>query len=188
FWMVGVEAFMPGGDPLTVRRVAGLLIGFAGIVILVWPELHVGGARGFMTGVIAAQVACLGWAVGSTYARRHGRDENVLATAAFEMLFGGGVMLFVALARHEQTALTFTGRTAAALAYLTFVGAVGGFSAYAYALKHLPVATVSLYAYVNPVIAVVLGTLILREPFDARMAIAAAVVFAGVILVRAKRT
>src|SRR5206468_12873545 len=111
---------------------------------------------GFITGVIAAQIACLGWAIGSTYARRHGRDENVLATAAFEMLFGGLVMLGVGLARHEQAALTFTPRTAAALVYLTCVGAVAGFSAYAYALKHLPLATVSLYAYVNPVIAVVL--------------------------------
>jgi drug/metabolite transporter (DMT)-like permease len=150
----------------------------------VWPELHVGGARGFFTGVIAAQIACLGWAIGSTYARRHGREENVLATAAFEMLFGGLVMLGVGLARHEQAALAFTPRTAAALAYLTFVGAVGGFSAYAYALKHLPLATVSLYAYVNPVIAVVLGTLILSEPLNARLGVAAGIVLAGMALVR----
>jgi len=184
FWMVGLEAFMPGGDPLTVRRVAGLLIGFAGIVMLVWPELRVGGARGFMTGVVAAQIACIGWAIGSTYARRHGRDENVLATAAFEMLFGGIVMLGVALVRHEPAALTFTTRTAAALAYLTFAGAVAGFSAYAYALKHLPLATVSLYAYVNPVIAVVLGTLILSEPLNARLGVAAGIVLAGMALVR----
>src|SRR2546428_9576947 len=184
FWMVGIEALMPDGDRLTGRRLAGLLIGFTGIVVLVWPEIRVGGASGFITGVIAAQVACIGWAIGSTYARRHGRDENVLATAAFEMLFGGAVMLFVALARHEQTALTFTGRTAAALAYLTFVGAVGGFSAYAYALKHLPVATVSLYAYVNPVIAVILGTLILSEPLNARLGVAAGIVLAGMALVR----
>jgi drug/metabolite transporter (DMT)-like permease len=184
FWMVGIEALRPDGDSLTLRRVAGLIIGFAGIVILVWPELHVAGARGFITGVVAAQIACLGWAIGSTYARRHGRDENVLATAAFEMLFGGLVMLGVGLARHEQAALTFTPRTAAALAYLTFVGAIAGFSAYAYALKHLPLATVSLYAYVNPVIAVVLGTLILSEPLNARLGVAAGIVLAGMALVR----
>jgi drug/metabolite transporter (DMT)-like permease len=184
FWMVGIEALRPDGDSLTLRRVAGLIIGFAGIVILVWPELHVAGARGFITGVIAAQIACLGWAIGSTYARRHGRDENVLATAAFEMLFGGLLMLGVGLARHEQAALTFTPRTAAALAYLTFVGAIAGFSAYAYALKHLPLATVSLYAYVNPVIAVVLGTLILSEPLNARLGVAAGIVLAGMALVR----
>ena len=65
-----------------------------------------------------------------------------------------------------------------------FVGAIAGFSAYAYALKHLPVATVSLYAYVNPIIAVALGTVVLSEPFSARMVLAAIVVFAGIALVR----
>jgi drug/metabolite transporter (DMT)-like permease len=161
-----------------------LLVGFGGIVLLVWPEIHVEGGRQFLGGVVAAQLACVGWAVGSTYARRHGREENVLATAAFEMLFGGLLLLALAVVRHEWAALTFTPRTASALAYLTFVGAIAGFSAYAYALKHLPVATVSLYAYINPVIAVVLGTLVLREPFSARMALAAGVVLAGMALVR----
>lgn len=64
------------------------------------------------------------------------------------------------------------------------VGSVIGFSAYAYALKHLPVATVSLYAYVNPLIAVVLGVIVLKEPFNARMIAAAAVVLGGMTLVR----
>ena len=67
---------------------------------------------------------------------------------------------------------------------LIVVGAIGGFSAYAYALKHLPVATVSLYAYVNPIIAVVLGSLVLQEPFTPRIAIAAAVVLLGSALVK----
>ena len=189
FWMVGIDALLPGGEPLTLRRVLGLIVGFGGIVMLVWPELRVGeGGRGFLGGVIAAQIACVGWAIGSSYARRrgrgHARDENVLATAAFEMLFGGLVLLAAGLAMHEAGKLVFNPRTAGALTYLIFVGAIGGFSAYAYALKHLPVATVSLYAYVNPIIAVILGTLILREPFDARMGIAAAVVLVGMALVR----
>ena len=102
------------------------------------------------------------------------------------MLFGGIVLLCAALALGETSRLTFSPRSAGALVYLIFVGAIAGFSAYAYALKHLRVATVSLYAYVNPVIAVVLGTLILREPFSARMAAAAAIVLAGSALVRAE--
>jgi drug/metabolite transporter (DMT)-like permease len=110
----------------------------------------------------------------------------VLATAAFEMLFGGIALLIVSLALHETARLTFTPRTMGALLYLIFVGAIGGFSAYAYALKHLPVATVSLYAYVNPIIAVVLGALVLNESLDARMVFAAIVVFTGIALVRTK--
>jgi len=189
FWMVGFDAFMPDGDAITARRVIGLVVGFAGIVMLVWPELRFDGSgAGFLGGVVSAQVACAGWAVGSSYARKRGRghasEENVLATAAFEMLFGGFALLIASLALHETARLTFTPRTAGALAYLIFVGAIGGFSAYAYALKHLPVASVSLYAYINPIIAVVLGTLVLSEPFDIRMLLAAAVVFVGIVLVR----
>src|SRR5262249_42617084 len=188
FWMIGLEALTHDGDPIPLRHVAGLVIGFAGIVLLVWPELHFGEGAGFVRGVVATQIACVGWALGSAYARRRGRTdakhENVLATAAFEMLLGGIVLLVVGLAIGEWPRLAFNPRTTAALAYLTFVGAVGGFTAYAYALRHLPVAVVSIYAYVNPVIAVVLGTLILKEPFSARMGIAAAVVLTGIVLVR----
>jgi drug/metabolite transporter (DMT)-like permease len=185
FWMVGIESLRHDGEPLTVRRVIGLFVGLAGIVVLVWPEIQLGaGGRQFLAGLVSTQLACCGWAVGSTYARRHHRDENVLATAAFEMLFGGLMLAAAGLFRHEWTMLAFNTRTTSALAYLTFVGAIGGFSAYAYALKHLPVATVSLYAYVNPVIAVILGTLVLKEPFSPRMALAAGVVLAGMALMR----
>jgi drug/metabolite transporter (DMT)-like permease len=191
FWMVGIDAFMPEGQRFTLRRTLGLVVGFCGIVMLVWPEIRVeGGGRAFLGGVVSAQIACIGWAVGSSYARKrgrgHAREENVLATAAFEMLFGGIVLLAAALVLREPSRLSFTGRTASALLYLIFFGAIGGFSAYAYALKHLPIATVSLYAYVNPIIAVILGTLILREPFNVRMLLAAAVVFVGIALVGAK--
>jgi len=192
FWMVGIDAFMPGGEPLTVRRLVGLAVGFSGIVMLVWPEIHVGDSgRAFLGGVISTQIACAGWAVGSSYARRRGRghasEENVLATAAFEMLFGGIVLLVVSLALGEAGRVTFAPRSTGALIYLTFVGAIAGFSAYAYALKHLPVATVSLYAYVNPIIAVMLGTLVLQEAFSPRIALAALVVLAGSWLVKSSK-
>jgi drug/metabolite transporter (DMT)-like permease len=189
FWMVGIDALTAHGEPITGRRAAGLIIGFCGIVLLVWPEIHVSDSgRAFLGGVIAAQLACFGWALGSTYSRRRGhtaaRDESVLVTAAFEMLFGGLFLMTIGTMRGEAAWLTFNARTAAALVYLIVFGAIGGFTAYAYALKHLPIATVSLYAYVNPVIAVALGTLILQEAFNARLGIAAAVVLVGMALVR----
>ena len=129
FWMVGIDAMMSGGERLTLRRSLGLIVGFCGIVMLVWPEIRVGeGGRAFLGGVIAAQIACIGWAIGSSYARHRGRghakDENVLVTAAFEMLFGGIVLLMVSLAMSETSTLTFTPRSAGALIYLTFVGAI----------------------------------------------------------------
>jgi drug/metabolite transporter (DMT)-like permease len=187
FWMIGADAVRRDGDPLVPRRIVGLAIGFGGIVLLVWPELHMGAAgRPFLGGVIAAQIACIGWAIGSSYARRRGVGENVLAAAAFEMLFGGLLLLAVGLLRGEWGMLSFSARSGGALAYLIVFGAVVGFSAYVYALKHLPVAFVSLYAYINPLIAMVLGTVVLGEPLGPRTLIAAAVVLIGMWLVRDK--
>jgi drug/metabolite transporter (DMT)-like permease len=186
FWMVGVERVAGRAAPLTPVRLAGLVIGFAGIVLLVWPEIRFGQGSAFLLGVAATQLACLGWALGSIYSRRRGATENVLAAAAYQMLFGGLVMLVAGLVRGEWPDLTFTARTTTAILYLLVFGSVAGFSAYAYALKHLPVATVSLYAYVNPVIAMALGTLVLGEPLSPRLAFAGAIVLVGMAMVRGR--
>ena len=190
FWMAGIEAVLPGGERLTARGVIGLAIGFVGILMLVWPELTAGGELGrqFAVGVIALQLACIGWALGSSYSRRHAREENTLAAAALQMILGGVMMAVAGVARGEWAQLTFTWRTFTAELYLIVFGSLVGYSAYVYALKHLPISTVSLYAYINPVIAVVLGTLLLGEPFGWRVVVGALVVFVGVAVVRLKGT
>jgi drug/metabolite transporter (DMT)-like permease len=189
FWMTGIEAGL-GGERLTVQGVVGLVLGFGGIVLLVWPELTAGGdgGRQFAIGVVSLQIACLGWALGSSYSKRHAREENALGASALQMIFGGLILLAAALVRGEFAVLTFTWRTLVAEVYLIVFGSLIGYSAYVYALKHLPVSTVSLYAYVNPVIAVILGTLLLGEPFGWRVVAASAIVFAGIAVVRFKGT
>jgi drug/metabolite transporter (DMT)-like permease len=184
FWMVGLEALMPDGERLTLRRVAGLLVGFVGIVYLLGPEIRLGGDVGFFSGVLAAQIACAGWAVGSVYARRRGRDEHLMAGAAFQMVFGGLFMFGAGIVKREWDVLAFNPRTTAAFLYLIFVGSIAGFSSYLYALRHLPVSTVSLYTYVNPVIAVVLGTWLFREPLTWRLGVAGTVILAGMAMVQ----
>jgi drug/metabolite transporter (DMT)-like permease len=198
FWMAAVEACLPDGERLRPSVLAGLIVGFGGIVALVWPDLTGGtrDGRGFLAGIVALQIASIGWSIGSSYSKRHGRAsdhdasgsfDDVLASASFQMLAGGLIMIAAGTLRGEWSALSFTPRTIAAMAYLATVGAIGGFVAYTYALRHLPVSFVSLYAYINPVIAVALGVLVLHEPFTSRMAVAAALVFAGVAIVRWER-
>jgi drug/metabolite transporter (DMT)-like permease len=186
FWMTGVDAMLPGGERLSRRGLTGLLIGFAGILLLVWPDLTAPGEVGhrFAMGVGALQVACIGWALGSLYSRRLAREENAFGAAALQMIFGGLCMLAAATVRGEWADLTFTWRTGVAELYLAILGSLVGYTAYVYALKHLPVSTVSLYAYVNPVIAVVLGTLFVGEPFGIRVVVASVAVFVGVAVVR----
>ena len=186
FWMAAVEAFLPDGERLRPNAIVGLLIGFSGIVVLVWPDLTMSSSnsRYFILGIVAIQIAGLGWSLGSAYSRRHARTDNVLGTTAYQMLAGGLMMTAVGTMRGEWAVLHFTARSATALAYLATVGAIGGFVAYTYALRHLPVTFVSLYAYINPVIAVTLGVVLLGEPFDSRMMAAALLVLAGVAIVR----
>lgn len=185
FWMAGIESMLRDGERLTRAGTVGLLIGFSGIVILVWPDLTTGGGdTRFIAGVIALQIACAGWALGSSYSRRRGRTDSILGATALQMLAGGLIMVAAGTVRGEWGELFFTTRTTAALLYLSTLGSIGGFVAYTYALRHLPISFVSLYAYINPIIAVALGILFLGEPFDARMATAAALVFAGVAVVR----
>ena len=188
FWMIGVEAFTRDGDPLSMRLVLGLLIGFCGILLLVWPDIASGSAAGhqYLMGIIALQVACVGWAIGSSLSRRHARKENVLSAAAMQMIFGGIFMLAFATAHGEWSRLTFNTRTAMAEVYLTVVGSIVGYTAYTYALRYLPTATVSLYAYANPVIAMVLGALLASEPFGPRVIIASLMVLTGSALVQSR--
>lgn len=101
-----------------------------------------------------------------------------------QMVFAGLALLIVGSAIGEWSVMAFNRRTALALVYLVVVGSIVGYSAYAYALKHLPVSTVSLYAYANPVIAVVLGALMLGEPMDSRILAAAGVILVGCAMVR----
>ena len=185
FWMVSVDAMVSGGKQLYLRQWIGLLIGFAGIVMLVWPDITAGGASGgnFAIGVIAVQIACAGWAVGSSYTRRHVMPRDVLGSAALQMFFGGIFMTAAGTLFGEWGRLAFTGRTTTAFFYLVVVGAVIAFAAYSYALRHMDIAIVSLYTYINPVIAVALGTMLLDEPFGLRMLIAAAVIVLGVAIV-----
>ena len=188
FWMAGVESLFRSGERLTGRTLIGLSIGFAGIIVLVWPELSMRTAdsRYFLIGVALLQTASLGWSLGSAYSRRFSRQDDVLGTTALQMLAGGIFLGVLGLVRGEWAHLAFNTRTTMALLYLATVGAIGGFVAYTYALRHLPVTLVSLYAYINPIIAVALGVLLLGEPFNGRIAVAAALVLAGVAVVRAK--
>ena len=189
FWMIGVEALMPNGERIRTRQVLGLLLGFGGIILLTRSSLDGGAPTGrFVLGVIMTQLSCIGWAVGSAYAKRHKRDENLFAATAVQIISGGVILMALATVTGEWSQVAPTARSLAAVLYLVVVGTFVGYICYVYALKHLPVSIVSLYAYFNPVIAVILGSLVLDEPFTSRMAVAIAIIFAAMLIVRTADT
>ena len=188
FFLTGVDALFPDGARPGRTAILGLIVGFAGILVLLWPDLKLHDAAGqhFLGGVLALQVACLGWAIGSAYSKRHRHSaQSILGQSAVQMMAGGLVMLAVGTLAGEWSRVRMDGPGLAAMAYLIVAGSLGGFVSYVYALRHLPVTLVSLYAYVNPLIAVVLGAALLGEPFGVRTVVAMGIVFVGIGLVHA---
>jgi drug/metabolite transporter (DMT)-like permease len=185
FWSALIERLVPNGERFSKQSLAGLAVGFSGIVVLVWPEMTHGGASGrsFIIGVIAIQLACVGWVIGTSFAKRHELGDNPFRSTALQMLFSGVMLLSAATAHGDWAQLSFTPRTLIAMAYLSVAGSLIAYSAYIYAIQHLPLQIVSLYAYINPMIAVALGTLLLNEPISARILVAAVLVFAGTWIV-----
>lgn len=188
FWSALLERLLPNGERFSARSLLGLTIGFSGIVILVWPEMSQGGAggRAFVGGVIAIQLACVGWVAGTSYARRHELGNDPFPSTALQMVFSGIMLLSAATVKGDWAALTFTPRTLGAMAYLSIAGSLVAYSAYIYAIQHLRLSLVSLYAYINPMIAVALGTALLGEPLSSRILLAAGLVLTGTWIVGRK--
>jgi drug/metabolite transporter (DMT)-like permease len=193
FWMVSIEAAF-GGERLTRRAAVGLALGFGGIVWLVWPTLQGsladarGAGLGFVVGVASLQAASAGWAVGSSYSRRHATRGDAFGAAAAQMICGGLVMLVAGSLTGEWQVISLTPPTLAALVYLTVAGSLVGFVCYIYALHHLPTSFVSLYTYVNPIVAVTLGALVLGEKVGWRVPSAIATILAGMAIVSWRRS
>ena len=181
FWMVAGDRLLGGSERLGPRHWIGLVVGFLGIVLLLWPELRAGGqaSRDLLLGVVALQLACLGWSLASSYGKKHTTNVAPIHGAAMQMLAGGVWMTLAGTALGEWHAFSPSARAIWAVLYLAFAGGVAGFGAYIYALAHLPLSFVSLYAYINPVIAVALGAILLGEPFTLRMAFAVVIILAG---------
>jgi drug/metabolite transporter (DMT)-like permease len=185
FWMAIIEAFRTGGERVDFRSGAGMLVGFGGVALLVTP----GGSGAawsipFVIAAIAVQVGSFCWQLGAARGKYHIRNVPLMASAGLQMLFGGVIVTMVGLAIGEGPRFAFTPRTFAALAYLTIFGGVIAYSAYVFALAHMRTTHSSLYAYVNPVVAVFLGWLILDEPLTWLSIVAMVVILGGVALVQ----
>ncbi len=186
-WMVAIEALLPRGDKLNWRKATGILIGFAGVLILLWPDLSGSLDPAYLTGVIVILFAPIFWSAGSIYAKYRKTETPPLMSAAVQMVIAGAVLTTIGLAVGEASRFEFTTRGVSALVYLTIFGSIVGYGSFIYALDKLPATVVSTYAYLNPVVAVVLGWLILDERLDWPMVIATAIILSGVVLVKTNR-
>jgi drug/metabolite transporter (DMT)-like permease len=190
FWLVIVDWLRPGGHKPVPKVLFGLVLGFAGVALLVGPAqlgVHLGGSeRVDLRGVAVLVIACFGWACGSIYSKHGGMPSSALLGVAMQSLTGGIVLLFAGLITGEFHRFHFAAvawRSWVALAYLVVVGSGIGFTSYLYMLQKSTPARVATYALVNPVVALFLGWLVADEVISLRMVVAAVVILTAVILV-----
>ena len=185
-WTVVIASFTRRGHRLNRLNWMGLIAGLAGVVLLVWPSLTIarGPDREFLWGVVLLQLGSISWAAGSVYASGRRVAVDPLLGAGLQMLAGGVAMILTGTLLGEWSHLNPDRRGWGAFLYLLVFGSLVGYVAFVYALQHLPVAKVSLYGYVNPLVAVAVGALILGERFGAREAAATAIVLGAVALAR----
>lgn len=183
-WAAFFEAVMPGGRTALSWRVGvGLALGFLGSALLAGITPHEL-VTADLSGPIALTLASASWALGSVYWKRNPTDTSPYAAAAVQMVVGGGLLVGLGLALGEGPAWQLEGAGLGAMVYLVVFGSIVGYTAYGYALEHASATVVGTYAYVNPVVAVALGWLVLAEPVTPRMLAAMGLILGAVLWIQ----
>jgi drug/metabolite transporter (DMT)-like permease len=184
FWMVGIEAFRSHGEKMTKATITGIAIGFLGILVLIGPSATGAGlGPALIKGFLVLQFGCFCWCFGSILQKSQPTKAHPVVSGAIQQLATGVTVLPFTLVANEHP-VQWHHRGIWAVAYLVVFGSIVGYSAFIYAMEHLPVSVVSTYAYVNPIVAVFLGWLFYREPFGVRELFAMSMVIAGVVIVK----
>jgi len=184
-WFLVLDSLMIGHHRVSGRGLLGLGLGFAGTLVLLWPKLTATGELGRkeLWYSVALIGGALSWAFGSVLSKKWQSGPPTFAATSWQVFFAGLANLVFAFVNRDFAHVTWTARGIGAIAYLVVGGSLIGYTAYIYILGHAPTAKVSTYAYVNPVVAVFLGWLVLHEKIDGYMLAGSGIVIASVILV-----
>ena len=190
-WFLLIEQFvLPSGDRITRTAIAGVVLGAIGVLVLFWPRVTAAGELGWLQ--LGASASLIGssftWAFGSVLARRWRLRVDPLIASGWQMSLAGliNVTAGVLLGQHHRATWEWNG--VGAMLYLVVFGSWVGYSAYVWLLRHVPTSKVATYAYVNPVVAVFLGWIVLGERVDGFLIGGAAVILPAVALVTLSET
>ncbi len=184
-WFLAIESWALRGDRIARSGLLGLALGICGIAVLLWPKLRATNAldRSQLLPALALLGASLSWATGSVISKRWQSRLDPFVASGWEMIFAGAVNIGIGVVTGEAARAHWTAAGIGAIAYLVVFGSWVGFSAYIWLLHHVPIPKVATYAYVNPVVAVFLGWLVLHERVDFYILAGSAIVIASVALV-----
>jgi drug/metabolite transporter (DMT)-like permease len=185
-WFLVLDSLLLGDHHISRRGKIGLVIGIAGVIVLIWPDLRHSNALGHreLWWLLGLQLGSLSWALGSVLSKKwQTAAGNPFSATAWQLVFAGIANLVFALLVEKPASATWTFRGVGAILYLVVFGSWIGYTAYIWLLQHVPISKVSTYAYVNPVVAVFLGWLVLHERIDRYIVMGSAIIVASVVLV-----
>lgn len=190
FIMVFFEYLRDRSQRPTARDLASLVVGFSGVLVLVAPHLRVEGSFMYILACLACLGACTSWAAGSVMSRRVALPRSILMTVSMQMIAGGLLMAALGTGLGEWSRYDLTAgslRSWVAFFYLMVFGSLVGFSAYVYVLHHTKPALASSYAFVNPIVAVILGWALANEALTLSTALATGLIVAAVALLTLRK-
>jgi len=161
----------------------GLMIGLGGIVMIFAEHLTEFSNQDYRIGILMTFLANICWALGSVWAKKKNQTSDPFFNAGLQMLFGGLILIPISLAFDDYSRIQWNNEVIFTLVYMILIGSVAAYACYSYAIKKLPMTIVSLYAYINPIVAVILGWLILSEKLNLRIGIAILITIVGIYIV-----
>jgi drug/metabolite transporter (DMT)-like permease len=188
FWIVGMEYFLPQRPKINLFIIAGLLLGTVGVVLIFVRDLNITLDFNILLGGLSLLGAVIAWSVGSIYWKYKKSDVRPMMGASIQMLIAGILQTVLGLLLGEQSSFHLTQNGVFALGYLIVFGSILGYASYIYSVTKLPLSLVSTYAYINPIIAILLGWYFLDEPLTITVFIASGLILVGVALVKRGNT
>ncbi len=182
-WIVVFGLFGARGHHPGARAVTGLVVGFAGTALLMWPAVAGTAAGTLLVPQLAILLSCIVWSLGTIYMRNHSIDVDLFALIGLQMLLGGVWMTLAGLVRGEAALWHWSMQGALALAYLVIFSCCFAYTAYGWLARHATPAQVGTYSYVNPAIAAVVGYVALGEQLSPVQIVGALVILAGVLMI-----
>ena len=187
FWVILISWLLMNGKRPNLRVILGILVGFAGVSLLIGGgNFDISGGNGKLLGIGLIVVSTIGWAFGSLYGLKAPAPKSTLQASGMQMLAGGFLLLLVSFLNGEWAAFSLAEvslTSVLALGYLIMFGAVLGFTAYSWLMKNVEPSMASTYAYINPLVAVVLGWAIADEELSGQMLLGAGIIVGSVVLI-----
>ena len=182
-WTILINVIVTKDEKPNWLIILGLTTGLSGIVLIFSEHLIEFSNANYQAGIAVTFISNLCWAIGSIYTKKKNQNANPFMGAGLQMTFGAIALIPLTLMFDDYSTIQWSNEVVYSLMYMIIIGSVGAYACYSYAIKKLPMTLVSMYAYINPILAVVLGWLVLNEKLNGRIGFAILITIAGIYFV-----